>query len=536
MNYIKKHIENKKNITIVLIFWILSLFMIIPFRNTPLIYWDLPYHLAPINEILSNIHSDNFIIPSIATKTMGSFGYPANIFYPVYSCIPLVFLRLFFSAYHAYLVFLVIISFLSFLSIYYISKKLKLTTYGALISSLIYGFSEYRLSDMFGRQDLSQCIAYILIPFAFYGFYQITIKNYKHWWILSISMTLLLLTHLLSTILISIFFIISLGFLLISKNNILIRVKYLVIATITTILLSSFFIIPLIQAYISTNGVLINISEMSNTVVDINNMIGFYSIGILQLLVIIVSLLSLKILPTFYKYLLVESIIFLYLASSLFPWNTSIFQNLFSVLQFPIRFLLIFSLLTSIIGGFIFEKMISSKNTKIIILVLITIFECLVFLNYTNIAKTNVGAEKSSYRSFVLETNNIKNYDYLPKSAKPKIPDLERHSVNSLNKIKIKQIKYSTKPNSMTFKVLSNKKYNNVEFPVVFYPGFKVSNNKKTQNFCISKNHLIKTSLKKGTNNITIYYRKQLINYITFIISIITTILLLLYINKENKK
>ena len=61
--------------------------------------------------------------------------------------------------------------------------------------------------DIFARFALGEFIALTFIPLCFYGLYAIIIGNEKDWTFLAAGVSLILLTHILSTIIVFVFLI-----------------------------------------------------------------------------------------------------------------------------------------------------------------------------------------------------------------------------------------------------------------------------------------------------------------------------------------
>ncbi|CAM2858987.1 YfhO family protein [Fructilactobacillus fructivorans] len=535
ITFMNKH----KSFVIFIIFFVLSLLMIIPYWNFPYIVNDLPYHLAPLNEANYFIQKHQWfnIFSSISTKTMGEFGYPENLFYPSFTYYPVLIFRIIhLSAFRTYLLSLIVINFLAFCSMYIVTKKLTNSKKAALFSSIVYGFSQYKLNDMYVFQNVAESIAFILVPICFYGLYQIICFDYKKWWILSIGLSLLILTHVLSVVVLSVFMLLSLGMLFIKKSSWQVKLKrifWLIVAGIVSLLLSVIFLGPLIQNYLSINGnLLMGKSILFTNAVNINNVIGA-SVGLIEVVIIIMALVYFKYLLTFYRYILVEIFISILLITNLFPWG--LLQSIMYPIQFPVRFLAITNFLVALIGGkcllILFSRVSYNNKSKYslffggLVILELCIFTAQAEMNRRNLPKISVD-------EFNLRSSQISYYDYLPKNAEPIINKLDKHSIPLMNKASnIKQSGYSTSYNAIHYKINNGSRIKYINLPNEYYPGFHAYVNNKEVPIKSNKNNAINIPIQKGRNDIDIMYKSTITQIISFWISIISWIILISFIS-----
>lgn len=200
---IKSTINRYPNFFSLLLFVLLSFLLVLPYLHGPAYQhmpgWDGRFHISRVAESYLNLKAGHItqINPSIITKTFGSFGYPQNIFYPIFVMLPEAFLQLIIgNAYGAYLAFVGLIFFLTFASMYVCTLKLSSNHYTALLSSILYGLGHFTLTINLFYRSFGGSFAFIFIPIAFYGIYQIAIADYRKWWILSLGVTGLIFSDL----------------------------------------------------------------------------------------------------------------------------------------------------------------------------------------------------------------------------------------------------------------------------------------------------------------------------------------------------
>lgn len=242
---------------------------------------------------------------------------------------------------------------------------------GGLLSSVLYLLAPYHALNTYVRGDVGEIYAYLFIPLIFYGIWKYYREaRYKFLVVGALSYSSLILSHNLSALMLTPFIIIVVLFLIAKKKD----PRFLLIP-IFGILIASFYFIPALLEMSYTNvqkivGEEISYSDHFVCIPQIWDSIWMYGGSIpgcvdglsfrLGKIHIILSLLSLiSALFLFGKERLRASVIFMSisaLAFSLFLmteyskeiWNTVSYMNFF---QFPWRFLLVASFISSFIGG-----------------------------------------------------------------------------------------------------------------------------------------------------------------------------------------
>jgi hypothetical protein len=254
-----------------------------------------------------------------------------------------------------------------------ISKNKK----SALISSFIYGFASYRLIDMFTRAALGETLAFVFSPIIIYGMYEIIYGDYKKFYILTIGMSGLILSHLISTYLIGIVLVImclvNIKKLFKEKK----RILYLVLAALATVCLTAYFIFPMLEQMLSGKFIFNNLDETSKL---LERSLPIWSIfiefpyhvlrklwiptgiGIGFIVLIYYYFKNFKNYDKFTHFCFITAMIFLICATNIFPWN--LFQNILSPIQFPWRFYFISVLLLSVGSGLMLSKSTKDINKR----------------------------------------------------------------------------------------------------------------------------------------------------------------------------
>ncbi len=187
----------------------------------------------------------------IDSQAIDNYGYASNLFYPNFTFIPFALIGNLIGVFRAYqlmyFVFTLLTGLLTYLSVYKVFKN----KYTAYISAILYTFCLYRLQDYFERAAIAEAITFTFLPIVFWGLYEVIKGDCRKWYILTIGYSLFILTHLLSTLLLSI--IVTVTLLIFVKYFIKEpkRILYLILAGCFTVLCSAIFLFPFFEQIIS---------------------------------------------------------------------------------------------------------------------------------------------------------------------------------------------------------------------------------------------------------------------------------------------
>ena len=213
---------------------------------------DLTYHLTRIEGIKESLQAHAFPV-YIYPYVNNGFGYAAPLFYPdIFLLIPALFYCLGVPILLSYKIFLFIISYFTALFAYilfdYIFKDNKSLP---IVCTLLYCFSDIRIQLTYQASTLGNVMGMTFIPLLFLSFYKFFIERKNCYFLIGLSFTLLLLSHVLSFALavffFGIFIIIDVIINHFKKDRIICILKAMVIA----ISLSAFFLFPMIEQMLS---------------------------------------------------------------------------------------------------------------------------------------------------------------------------------------------------------------------------------------------------------------------------------------------
>lgn len=543
-----------------------SIFAAPPFTiNQIYIGEDVLYHMLRIEELSKNILNGH-IFPYIHTGALGGYGYASAFFYPEFTLIiPSLFyiagISMINSINISIVIYNVIAGIVSYLCLTIflkdVLKKDKNINWLSLLGAIAYIVYPYRLYNIFYRGALNEFIAMSFSPLSLLAMYKIFLKKeFKYWKMLSISFSLMLLTHLGTTLMFGIVGIIffAMNIKLILNKNFL---KSMIKAVSCAVLATSCFLFPMIEQMLSNEFRYTTLPKLNNEklyeLLTIDQK-AFPIIGDLlsQPILILVNLLLILLLVYIYRKLsnklknnrwsiLIGSLlIFIYvfiMQTDIFPWISvrKIFPPIQQI-QFPFRFFtllgLAFSLIIALSVPTLKDK---DKSIKSIIILFIMIIP--------NLTISDKDLEIYSYK--INELDKINNAwclgfaEYLPSKIEHKYREYLQERGNTITVKYQDGIEEDIKRNADESHVeylIDNRKGNieSVELPLIYYKGYAIKNNKNDIEIKESSRGFIEIkNIPKDKVNVEVYYKGTQVQRLS---NITTTAFLLICISSKIKK
>lgn len=227
-----------------------SLFASLPFMSFYLLEGpDLPFHLARIEAIKTSLlHGE---LPNrISAYWLNGYGYASAIFYgEIFLYIPAVLRILGFTLQGAYKIYAILINLGTVFISYYSFRKVFRDRRAALIGSVAYLLSPYRLVCMYWRGAVGEYTAMMFFPLIFYGLMWIYMdftekERYRKSYIpLVLGMSGIIQCHVISFV-IAVLFMGIFSLLFIKRTFSLPRFWQMVKAVMGTVLLNIWFLLP----------------------------------------------------------------------------------------------------------------------------------------------------------------------------------------------------------------------------------------------------------------------------------------------------
>jgi len=516
---------------------------------------DLQSHYGRLQALLQAVQDGSFPV-YFDQSLINGYGFATRYFYGDLVLLPFALLIPYIGIISAYKVMIIFYSLLCGLLTYISINKVFKNNYIAFICTILFTFSYYRLYDVYNRAAVGETICLTFFPLILWGAYEIVKGNYKKWYIITIGFTLMIFAHVNTPAIVAFTLII---FLLFNYKAFLKepqRLYYLILAGAATVVLTAYFIFPLFEHLLSNefyfnteNG-----KRLTSNVVfgePVKYIIrGLFSGAtyvvpeIAGIGIILTMLLCSRIYLSRDEdvkhadlYLIVGSICLL-IVSPFYPWSTFPF-NIIGFIQFSWRFYAVATFIFCIAAAVYYYKALQTNKRRYIggIPFLFVI---------TTIVIINMGQVFTNERSIskVIEPTIENGYflyggDYLPS----KIPNADAFFHERGND-SIRSAKSSTAITNFKkeLRLLSfdvNAKNNDkLELPLVYYKGYKAEINGNETEVNQSENGLVEIPVN-GPGQVKVYFGGTFIQKTSPYITLITSILLIAYIirfNRKNKK
>ncbi|WP_283598740.1 6-pyruvoyl-tetrahydropterin synthase-related protein [Ligilactobacillus salivarius] len=559
----------KDNMLIICFFGIITTLLTVVFikLGTIIVNSDGSFHFSRLEELYQDFRNGSMAF--IASHTFNSTGVGTFLFYPSILLYPWVILRLIFSPVTAFYIWYGLMLFVTMCIAYYSMWLFDKDRIRAIFFGVLYSIFPYHIHLGVVHTVIGEFLAYTFMPLLFVGLYY-CLTNKEKWYLLGISWSLILYSHVISaymTILCVI--IISIIYVLTDPQSIKRTIINLSKNAVLVILLSSFILVPFITDFINA-GINSPNSETFGFLDTLQNIVGISltntadsnkSIGILALFTVMVGWYFVKDSRTKEKVIYGLGIFFLLCTSTVVPWqlfNNTVVGKILGVIQFPYRlntyaglFLMVtFSLIISrFIHSIANKKARVLFNIGIMIFLIISYYGSLTSLfvkihtSQGNLLKNNTELTTFIPNDAVIKKENYNNIfkyiilygetDYYPKEAfnkfwnnvseevNPKINSILSHKVIVDGKEKVKIPKVAS--NCIEYNVKVDKK-EKIDVPVLAYKRTTVMLNEKNINYAISSRGTVVVDGNKGNNRISVSYQPSKLLYIGMMISVITWI------------
>ena len=547
--YVKKH---RSKIILELIFILLAILFVLPFVSHGFIPAgdDLGYHFDRVIEIADNFKHGNFF-PQMYTYTFYRFGYLLNSFYPWLTIVPFaIFKNIFSNQVIAFAWGFGLYIFVGLNITYHVSNKLFKNKVQSFFTALIYIFSGYLLTDGYSRFAFGEFIAMIFIPACFYGFYAVLFGNKKDWPYLAFGMSAIMLSHVLSTFIVTMTFTILFVVLFHWINDRNERIKRLAFAVGVFITSSAIFLLPFVQQelyqkFAQPSPMPLSGPNFGDNVISALNSNNGDNLGFIIISVLILGLIFWKALNKLEKSCYVIGTIVLAFTTSLFPW-TMLTNTFLDVIQFTFRFDMVITILYAVVAGKIVRVVLDkifAKNNDRVKKNLVSVGALLIILvpwlgDVTNILNYQMAGTPEQYRftkSYKLFTdqNGLWMDQYTPEKGQSALGGVtERLAIVDGNQIQLHSKDIKSLPNGLKFtgNLVDNAK--SVILPTYNYKNIHVYRNGKQIKWSPNSQDLIQVD--SGSGPITVKYVLSFVDWLAIILSFATWIVaLVMYVRRK---
>ncbi len=539
-----------RSIYIALLFLIATIVMVHPLLETQRILAtsDWSFHASRVEQIYDNLRQGK-MFTFVATTTFQHTGAGSFLFYPTLFIYPWAILRFYFNPITSFYIWYGIVTFFTYAISYLCMFSFSKSRIRSIIFSFIYVLAPYRL--YLGGFVFGEFTAVTFIPIAFLGFYEIVCRDSKRWYVLSIGMSLLILSHVLSVLLTVEVFTFLFIILIFTRRLTFLQIKAFAFSAILTLVLSLPVLVSFATDFIGHNiysaykgiGILID----GNTMIQdsLSNTAGS-DIGLLLLATVFVGWAKTK-KGTIERYSYWMGLLLIIISTSIFPWEM-ISKSFLGTVQLPWRYLSYAILFLGIIASNIILAIYNSWNTKGSFVWFSLLIAIIGMYSYFGSISGTVEKIKNYDESMVLKPAvqgnivkeipqpvqlNVKNYkyqfgykaaygetDYYTKKAQDNSAYTESIINNTIiiNSKKSKAVPIAG-PNYLTFN-LSLDRESKVDLPVVVYEHTYVYINHKKVSFSQSKRGTVQLKIDKGKNVVTVGYAPSKLYFYALFISL----------------
>lgn len=512
---------------------------------------DYYFNTIRFGVLIDNLKSGTYPI-YIDSNALDGYGYFTKAFYPDLILLPFALLGILTGAGFAYSAMIFSLTFLCGLFMYSAVNVVFESSAVAAISSILYTFSAYHLFDWYNRGALGEAISFTFLPIIFLGLFQIIVGDYKKWYLLTIGYSLLIYTHLLSSfitfITLAIIVLICIKPLLKEPK----RIVYLLLATLVTLPLVAGYLFPMLEQ-MASNTFHYSLKEniTGQTKLQFVDMLWgslsgiFYSkqnnlCGTGPLLIIAVILrLFVKAKTAHVKIAdlcLSIGVIYLICISSAFPWG----RLPLGFIQFPWRLYEFVTFFFAVAGAYYVFCLLRTRKQFFITASIVMMFAVVTIVVNNNSYRYWQSKTKAAAPEWFTGIPSVENeyyqggLEYLPISV-PSYYYIHQRGDSVKSQLSTTEINSINRDGGITNIQLSLTSADKIELPLVYYKGYKAILNNRNVDVRESEYGLVEVSVAES-GNLTVYYAETLVQKISWYISLVSALLLIVYIWFYRKK
>lgn len=560
-----KKILKHENFIIYIFLILCTLIVTLPIFGQKMVKFqtDTSFHLARLQGL------ENYFSSPVNFTNFGNQGKMANIFYPPITLLPIQIVQLFTKNYEIVFKFTwFVISLITVFISYFSMNKITSNKWSSLLFAILWTFAVSRVNKQLYSNAISNVYSMAFIPLVFVGLDQIILKKSNKFWYLTISLTLIIYTHIMTFVLLSYFILIMLVILIIFKKLSWNIIKNLFYALFVTVILTLVVFVPILEQMkqyeiftVSYNPNLEPYSIISYFKLVLTNNDG---IGIIGLITFIIILINFKKLELYYKVICICAFIFWLITLGLIPSQIILKLPLLKNIQFYQRFFTLINFVVLFVFAINLEKFKSINKIYLkfnksylmfFSLILVVSLGLIIQENQINNDLIQIRG-KRVYENLINEKNPAEKLFYLHMDYTNKgyfadktfLPSnlssltneekiTEQYKKDYVINEKIIKPQLKTSSDEMVIKINTTKNNEFLSTPQSVYKGLNVLVNNKEVQPKLSKYHTLGIFLKnKGNNVIKLKYFYTKLTRILQIQSVISWIILILFIKFKNSK
>lgn len=512
---------------------------------------DYLFHYKRMLSLMESLKENGSLI-YIDNEALNNYGYATKWFYPDFVLIPFAIIGNIFGITTAFKVMYFVMTLLCGIFTYICVNRILKNSIIATFSGLMFAFCTYRLQDLYERGALGESLSFTFVPIVIWGLYEIIKGNYKKWYIISIGFSLMIFTHMISTVLM---FVTVLIFLIIYYKNLLSepkRIVYLIVAGIVSIILSGYFLFPFIEQLVSNKFYFQSVENGASTYdsVPIFKIVyGMFSIGLpfvksitfypqigLVLTLGIVSRFFIKNKPATIKK--IDTIVIIGLVYILIGFSSKIWGyyplKALEFIQFPWRLFEFSSFLFAIAAGYYITTLLKNKYLIGYAILVCLIISSIIFLSKSYKDYNDYDNHTIPEETFANQYLYLMGYEYIPSKIEDISSIESKSNTIATQHPYTKLTNYQKEKNSISFDITVNNP-ELAELPLIYYKGYVAKINNETIPIKESNNGFVEVPIEK-TGHIEVSFTGTSVQKYSIYITLISYLFLGIYIVIENKK
>lgn len=511
---------------------------------------DFFFHYRRVQALMDGLKTSPYLI-YLDYGAMDGYGYFSKAFYPDFVLIPFALIGNLTNIEFAYQFMIFTMTVLCGIFTYIAVNKVYKNRFAASVSALLYTFAVYRLLDIYHRAAIGESLTFTFLPIVFLGLYYIIKGDCRKWYILVIGFSLMIFTHLISSVLM---FVVTIIILLIYCKSLINEPKrfyYLLLSGGATLLIVSYYLFPMIEQMTSNTFYYESRDLMSKTqdaALKVNWIVWGFFTGIIHpkqifipgtgLLLTCVLGLRLFVYGKSKKLksadvLVVLGLVFIFASSSLFPWSVFPFNKL-NFIQLPWRLFEFSTFFFAVAGGYYLSQAIKSKKRLFVAFGAIVTVTILVMANDGKLYQ-DVRSNRPITQVAALENDyHLGGFEYVP--DKVPSPEFVAQRGDSITK-KHEDIRIFNlaKDRGITVFDVTANDTETLELPLIYYKGYKAVFNDKEIPVSESENGLVQISVDKS-GLAEVYYAGTFTQKAGYYITVISIIALCVYIALQRRR
>ena len=546
-NYLKRR-DNR----ITLVFFLITMIVAI----SPLISrycingHDLEYHLLRIESLKEGILIGRPFL-KVNTLFFGGAGYASSLFYSdLFMHIPALLRVCHFGIGTSFHLYTALIFALCYVSTFYCVWKMSLSKFAGTVAAMLVTLCPYHMDDMLVRTACGENAAFIFLPLAIYGVFNVLYEEMDKPWVFGLGMAGLILTHpatcILMTCVCVVAFLIHIK-TLINAPKVFVK---LCVVSLLAILVTAYQWLPMLEQFAHSEFYVAN-----NWTDLLDSSVGFYEMAsktfpcvgaVLFVLIIPRFFMSRRDYPIlkFIDLCIIAALIFSVGATNIMPWEKV--ARFFGFLQFPWRLFIMSSVLLSIADAVIirlFLDRIGEDHRRIafdIVLILIAAVMMKGAIDHQNENSMGYYDYSDDYYSFKPYTAGVIAGEWLPAAvtdASSLVEQSDRMVYDDGS-----ACAFTRKRAKVISDIESGHEY--VDVPFIYYKGYSAvivddaGNKTKLEVTGEGENGMCRVMLEGEKGELTVSYTGTILQKVSLIVSHLFILLIfdLLYLKNKYKK